>query len=181
MHLFNTLGLQLIDANRATIDFDAMALEWCNYVGGINIFPKLLVYLRTYWPTFQHNSRVRLAVTSVRSLAGRLEHLHRVTSGGSSVTVGAKPTLVSIVDGNAARKSDEPFIVGQININPNSNASATSTSSTMKVPGRRAGSQNKTTTEPASERTVCSTMILMLQLRVQVEWRLLDAVNQPIY
>ena len=65
MQLFNTLGLQLIDANRATIDFDAMALEWCNYVDGINIFPKLPVYLRTYWPTFQHNSRVRLAATSV--------------------------------------------------------------------------------------------------------------------
>ena len=71
-----------------------------------------------------------------------------MTSGGSSVTVGAKPTLVSIVDGNAARKSDEPFIVGQININPNSNASATSTSSTMKGPGRRAGLRIKQLPNP---------------------------------
>jgi hypothetical protein len=51
--LFTKLGLTVIDANGAVIDFDAMALEWCNHVDGINIFPKLPVYLRTYWPTFQ--------------------------------------------------------------------------------------------------------------------------------
>lgn len=148
MRLFNTLVLRLIDANGATIDFDAMALEWCNHVDGVTIFPKLPVYLRTYWPIFQHNSRVRLATTKVRTQADSLQKLHRATADGASVIFGEKPTLVSIIDGNAVRNSDEPFIVGQLNINANSHASTTSTNSIMKGPGRPPGSQNRTSTEP---------------------------------
>ena len=147
MRLFNTLALRLIDANGATIDFDAMTLEWCNHVDGVTIFPKLPVYLRTYWPIFQHNSHVRLATTKVRTQADSLLKLNRATARGASVTFGEKPTLVSIVDGNAARNSDEPFIVKQLNINANSHASTTITNSIMKGPGRPTGSQNRTNTE----------------------------------
>ena len=99
-----------------------LALEWCTTVDGVTIFPKLPVYLRTYWPIFQHNSRVRLATTKVRAQADSLQNLNRATADGASVIFGEKPTLVSIIDGNAVRNSDEPFIVGQLNINTNSHA-----------------------------------------------------------
>ena len=58
-------------------DFDELALIWCDHVDGINIFPKLPVYLKTYQDTFIHNQDVRLAVQSTREKAKRLSDLNR--------------------------------------------------------------------------------------------------------
>ena len=55
--LFNQLALkskQSGNLNQA-IDFDKMAIEWCDYVNGTTIFPKLPVYLRSYHPTMLAN------------------------------------------------------------------------------------------------------------------------------
>jgi len=45
-----------------TLDFDAMAIAWCNEVDGRTIFPKLPVYLRTHHTAWLRNQRVRDAV-----------------------------------------------------------------------------------------------------------------------
>ena len=44
------------------LDYDAMALEWCGKVDGVNIFPKLPAYLRTHHTAWQRNERARKAV-----------------------------------------------------------------------------------------------------------------------
>ena len=45
-----------------TGDYEQMALDWCAKVDGVNIFPKLPVYLRTHHARWQRNERVRRAV-----------------------------------------------------------------------------------------------------------------------
>ena len=52
----------LVRTTCADLDMDRMALEWCKHVDGVNIFPKLLVYLRTYHSAWTRNQRVREAV-----------------------------------------------------------------------------------------------------------------------
>ena len=49
-----------------------MAIDWCEKVNGVTIFPKLPVYLRTHFETFEHGQRVRDAL---KSMAGELEKL----------------------------------------------------------------------------------------------------------
>jgi hypothetical protein len=49
-----------------------MAIDWCERVNGVTIFPKLPVYLRTHFETFDHGQRVRDAL---KGMAGELEKL----------------------------------------------------------------------------------------------------------
>ena len=55
----------------ARLDFDAMALEWCDEVNGVTIFPKLPVYLRMHHTVWQRNERARQAVET--AAAGEVE------------------------------------------------------------------------------------------------------------
>ena len=55
----------------ARLDFDAMALEWCDEVNGVTIFPKLPIYLRTHHAVWQRNERARQAVET--AAAGEVE------------------------------------------------------------------------------------------------------------
>ena len=52
----------LVRTTCADLDMDRMALEWCKHVDGVNISPKLPVYLRTYHSAWTRNQRVREAV-----------------------------------------------------------------------------------------------------------------------
>jgi hypothetical protein len=52
--LYHLLALSHYEAN-GDVNFDKMALSWCQYVDGIDIFPKLPVYLRSYYPTMEAN------------------------------------------------------------------------------------------------------------------------------
>ncbi len=73
--LFNRLML----AQTGSADFDQMAIEWCKYVDGYNIFPKLPVYLRTYFTQWQHNQRVRDAVENSVVLSSKLKDINAAT------------------------------------------------------------------------------------------------------
>jgi hypothetical protein len=70
--LFNRLMLAA-----ENVDFDQMALDWCIYVDGIDIFPKLPVYLRNHFSSWQHNVRVRDAV---KKLDVSLQNLHAINA-----------------------------------------------------------------------------------------------------
>ena len=51
------LFCQLILEMSGKFDEDKMAKEWCKHVNGKNVFPKLPVYLRTYYKTWERNLR----------------------------------------------------------------------------------------------------------------------------
>ena len=64
--LFNKL---LLSSNNSTKpNFDKISLQWCKHVDGLNIFPKLPVYLRLHFSNWQYNQRVKDAVN--KSLSG---------------------------------------------------------------------------------------------------------------
>jgi hypothetical protein len=56
---------------------DRMALEWCQYVDGKTIFPKLPVYLRAYFDKYLRNRRVKDAVSGMKSDIELLEQLNK--------------------------------------------------------------------------------------------------------
>ena len=70
----------LITNHSISLDFDAMAFEWCKHVDGVNIFPKLPVYLRTYHTKWQKNQRVRDAVECAKAGKAVLEVLNTQTA-----------------------------------------------------------------------------------------------------
>ena len=53
-----------------------MAQEWCKYVDGINIFPKLPVYLRNYYKTWERNRRKKDAVEGAKDGVTKLNELN---------------------------------------------------------------------------------------------------------
>jgi len=53
-----------------------MVLEWCKYVDGINIFPKLPVHLRTHGERFERNERVRQATKDAKKKIALLKELN---------------------------------------------------------------------------------------------------------
>ena len=59
------LFAQLIRTSRSDLDMDKMAIEWCSKVDGINIFPKLPVYLRIHFASWTHNQQVKETVKNV--------------------------------------------------------------------------------------------------------------------
>ena len=64
---------------QASPDFDQMAIEWCKDVDGIDIFPKLPVYLRTYHKQWERNNRVRDAVKKAKSGIDALAAINAAT------------------------------------------------------------------------------------------------------
>ena len=53
---------RLIRTTCSHLNMDKMSIEWCNYVDGVDIFPKLPVYLRTHHSSWLHSENVRQAV-----------------------------------------------------------------------------------------------------------------------
>ena len=77
-----------------------MAIEWCKKVDGINIFPKLPVYLRTHYTKWQQNQRVLDAVAKAAPSEARLREINAgfgMTSAAATetrtVTVLLPPTM----------------------------------------------------------------------------------------
>jgi hypothetical protein len=50
----------------STIDYDALAIEWCKYVNGTTIFPKLPVYLKQHHTVWQKNQRIKDALAKIQ-------------------------------------------------------------------------------------------------------------------
>ena len=59
-----------------SLDFDAMAIEWCKHVDGRALFPKLPVYLRTHHTKWLRNQRVRDAVAQAATGEAKLRALN---------------------------------------------------------------------------------------------------------
>ena len=61
------------------INFDVMAIDWCSSVNGVDVFPKLPVYLRTFHHQWLRNQRVRVAVEKAASGEAKLQALNAET------------------------------------------------------------------------------------------------------
>jgi hypothetical protein len=66
----------VLSAPQGPINFEQMAIEWCKKVDGINIFPKLPVYLCTHYTKWQQNQRVRDAVAKAATGEARLREIN---------------------------------------------------------------------------------------------------------
>ena len=53
---------KMVRSECSDLDMEKMAIKWCNYVDGENIFPKLPVYLRNHHSKWVRNQRVREAM-----------------------------------------------------------------------------------------------------------------------
>ena len=71
----------ILTAPWGPLNFEQMAIEWCKEVDGVNIFPKLPVYLRTHYGKWQRNQRVRDAVAKAALGEARLRELNAATFG----------------------------------------------------------------------------------------------------
>ena len=61
------------------LNMDKMAIEWCTHVDGVDIFPKLPVYLRTHYSSWIHSENVRQAVRRAASGDAALKMLNEAT------------------------------------------------------------------------------------------------------
>jgi hypothetical protein len=79
--LFN----EMVDQHNGPIlDFEDMAIAWCDCVDGVNIFPKLPVYLRFHYSNWLHNQHLQDSVTRLASCEDRLCELNASFSVGKS-------------------------------------------------------------------------------------------------
>jgi len=80
-----------------SLDFDQMALDWCQKANGVTIFPKLPVYLRTHSAAWQRSQRVKEAVRTAAAGAEVLALLSETTqrellaSAAASTSLAAAP------------------------------------------------------------------------------------------
>ena len=80
-------------------DWDQMAVDWCQHVDGVTIFPKLPVYLRTHHTSWTRNQRVKEAV---RKAAPGEEVLKRINEKTRQELLAAPPAAAMDVDVGAA-------------------------------------------------------------------------------
>jgi hypothetical protein len=90
--LFSKLMLQL----PGRFDAEKMSIEWCKYVDGVTIFPKLPVYLRSYREAWEQNRRVRDAVKNMTSRIEMLEEINKKEAPAVDEVV-RNPTLPPIL------------------------------------------------------------------------------------
>ena len=57
---------RLVAAQSDSTDFKQMALDCCDKVDGVEVFPKLPVYLRTYYQKVERIDRIKDAVRSAK-------------------------------------------------------------------------------------------------------------------
>ena len=117
-----------------------MALEWCDHVDGISIFPKLPVYLRTYGDTFTHNHSVRQAVRQIRESTKRLRELNNESAQSvpTSIDVHPRASIISIVGSDNPVESTRSMIVSGIVLSTSSD-NATSITSSQSAEKRKRG------------------------------------------
>jgi len=72
---------QLIRASDGPFDDRKMAVDWCQHVDGVNIFPTLPVYLRMYHEHFLRGRRAEDACTRMQDEKATLEKLNKRSLG----------------------------------------------------------------------------------------------------
>lgn len=91
---------QLLLVLSSPLNYDQMALKWCEFVDGVTIFPKLPVYLRTYHSTWQRNQRIKDALEKASAGIARLKALNAAmmptatdTAPAATLDVAFPPTM----------------------------------------------------------------------------------------
>ena len=92
---FSLLACKHQSSTSDVIDFEQMAIEWCAKVDGVEIFPKLPVYLRKYHTAWQRSQRIKDALAeqeeTLSSLRVQASALAASTSPGGQQTDSAAP------------------------------------------------------------------------------------------
>ena len=83
----------LVRTTHVDLDFDQMAIDWCNKVDGVTIFPKLPVYLRTHHTAWLRNQKVRDAVRTAASGEAELRRLNEEMTTTRTVSIGQHSPL----------------------------------------------------------------------------------------
>ena len=106
--LFNAL----VDSQGGkNIDFEEMAIAWCEHVDGEKIFPKLPVYLRTHYNKWMHNRKVQDCVARLATGEARLCELNEsfTTSNAANAAVVAGGNNDSTT--NAPALANDAFLI----------------------------------------------------------------------
>ena len=96
---------QLLLVLSSPLNYDQMALKWCEFVDGVTIFPKLPVYLRTYHSTWQRNQRIKDALAKASTGIARLKALNAAmmpTATDTAPAAASPATAVADVPHTAA-------------------------------------------------------------------------------
>ena len=122
------LFTQLIASNTSTkLDFEQMALDWVHKVDGVNVFPELPVYLRTYYATWTRNQAAKNAMAKAKPATALLQQVidktrHKQSKeqeeGGNGQLAPAAPNQYSEMPQPKVIvvESKEPRIVGGVAI-----------------------------------------------------------------
>ncbi|KAL7491648.1 hypothetical protein ACHAWT_002097 [Skeletonema menzelii] len=125
-------------------DFDVMAVEWCKYVDGENIMPKLPSQLRTYFEEWSRNQRVEESNKKARPGIVVLDELNRVitplaSNDNSTQLLWKEPKAAAPLlqpPPQALRDTAEVAIVGGISVGNDAPSSAATSQGKRK---RRCG------------------------------------------
>jgi hypothetical protein len=121
-------------------DAEKMAIEWCKYVDGVTIFPKLPVYLRSYREAWERNRRVRDAVKNMTSRIEMLEEINKKEAPAVDEVV-RNPTLPPILV-RPTLLALRPAHTGQLFVGKNTYIGVT----IEEQSGRKTGKRNRATT-----------------------------------
>jgi len=119
--LFSRLALAQLRGSSSTIDFDKLALTWCEYVNGTTVFPKLPVYLRQHYAAWQKSQRIK---DTLKRIQPQLDALNATLAAPSPAlaaapapaepTTGAATTAVfAATTAAAAAVTAAAFVVAQ--------------------------------------------------------------------
>lgn len=87
--LFSHLALAQLRGRCSTIDFDKLALTWCEHVDGTAIFPKLPVYLRQHYAAWQKSQRIK---DTLKRIQPQLDALRATLARDAPTAVAPVPT-----------------------------------------------------------------------------------------
>jgi hypothetical protein len=124
LKLFTQLIASSTDAKP---DFEQMALDWVKKVDGVDVFPKLPVYLRTYYATWTRNQAAKNAMEQAKPATALLQQVIEKTrhkqseeqeQGGSGQPAPAAPKQYETMPQPkvVVVEPEEPRIVGGVGI-----------------------------------------------------------------
>jgi hypothetical protein len=83
------------------------AIEWCKYVDGVNVFPKLPVHIRVHREAFMRNQRVKNCIELARTGQAKLDELNSAVKPlASNLTPAAIPASMPAIQPNAMHNDE---------------------------------------------------------------------------
>ena len=111
IRLFNKLALdhyETSSGNKKTLNYENMAIAWCEYVDGIKIFPKLPVYLRSYQPSMDASLFIK---DSQAAFVEQEKRLREVMSATSSLITPSSNSLSTMKNSSAHVEANNNTVV----------------------------------------------------------------------